>query len=44
MIIQKYVKTMPICFARDRVCEISIARIDLQMWYRDLKKLVFGDV
>ena len=31
MIIQKYVKSMPICFARDRVCAISIARIDLQM-------------
>ena len=44
MIIQQYVKTMPICFARDRVCEISIARIDLQMQYRDPKKLVFGDI
>ena len=26
MIIQKYVKRMPICFARDRVCVISIVR------------------
>ena len=32
---------MPICFARDRVCAISIARINLQMQYRDPKKLVF---
>ena len=43
MITQKYVKRMPICFARDRVCAISIARID-QMRYRELKKLVFSGV
>ena len=44
MIIQKYVKTMPIWFASDRVCEISIARINLQMRYGDPKKLAFGNV
>ena len=44
MIIQKYVKSMPICFARDRICAISIARIDLQMRYCEPKKLVFSSV
>ena len=44
MIIQKYVKRMLICLARDRVCTISIARINLQMRYRDPKKLVFSGV
>ena len=44
MIIQKYMKSMPICFARDRVCAISIARINLQMRYHEPKKLVFRGV
>ena len=44
MIIQKHVKRMPICFARDRVCAISIARVGLQMRYREPKKLVFSGV
>ena len=35
---------MPICLAGDRVYAISIARIDLQMRYRDPKKLVFSGV
>ena len=44
MIIQKYVKSMPICFARYCVCAISIARIDLHMQYHEPKKLVFHGV
>ena len=44
IIIQKYMKRMPICFARYHVCAISIAWIDLQMRYREPKKLVFSGV
>ena len=44
MIIQKYVKRMPICFTRDHVCTISIACIGLQMRYHEPKKLVFNGV
>ena len=44
IIIQKYVKRMPICFARNRVCAISIARVGLQMRYREPKKLAFNGV
>ena len=43
-IVQKYVKRMPIFFARNPVCAISIAQVDLQMWYREPKKLVFSGV
>ena len=35
---------MPICFTRDRECAISIARVGLQMRYREPKKLVFSSV
>ena len=35
---------MPICFARNPVCAISIARVGLQMRYRESKKLEFSGV
>ena len=35
---------MPSCFARNPVCMISIARVGLQMWYCEPKKLVFSGV
>ena len=37
-------KSMPICFARDRLCAISIAWMDLQMRYREPKKCVLRGV
>ena len=44
ILIQKYVKRMSICFARNPVCAISVARVGLQMRYREPKKLVFSGV
>ena len=35
---------MPICFARNPVCAISIARVSLQMQYCEPNKLVFSGV
>ena len=44
ILIQKYMKRMPICFTRNPVCSISIGRVGLQMRYREPKKLVFSGV